>query len=132
MERQEKLVDQESFEQYKIWTESLLEGLTKLEENIDEISTPEQLMSTIGFGYEQYTRIMDEVFNGSIADMVNDLNEIINGIKPGVRIDYRDIPYELIEKIEGFRESRDMNDLPTKADIVMAISNVKNLVKAFN
>lgn len=132
MEGQEKIVNQESFEQYKIWTESLLEGLTKLEGKIDKISTPEEIMSVLGFGYEQYARIMDEVFKGSMAKMVTDLNEIINRVKPEAKIDYRDIPYELIEKVEEFRKSRDVNNLPTKADIVMAIDNVRNLVKAFN
>ncbi len=129
---QEKILGMESFNQYKIWTENLLDGLKKIEGEIEKINTPEELMSVIGFGYEQYARILNEVFKGRVGEMSMDLENIIKEFNPDIKIDYRDIPYELIEKIEKFRSSKDKTDLPTKEDVTMAISNIKNLLKSFN
>lgn len=127
----------EEITHYKIWTDRLLEELERLANGIDSVNEPKDLYvdNKIGFGYEQYSRILIDGFDGMVGKMSMDMEESIKKINPEFVIVgnlYENIPYELINKIENFKKTQNKADLPSKEEVTTAHNKVRGLVNILN
>ena len=122
----------EEITHYKIWTDRLLEELERLTNSIDSVNEPKDLYvdNKIDFGYEQYSHILIDVFDGMVGKMSIDMEESIKKIDPEFITGklYENIPYELINKIENFKKTKNKADLPSKEEVIEAHNKVKGLV----
>ncbi|MFA5934774.1 MAG: hypothetical protein WC827_02750 [Candidatus Paceibacterota bacterium] len=126
----------EEITHYKIWTDRLLEELGRLANGIDSVNEPKDLYvdNKLDFGYEQFSRILNDVYEGAMGTMGSDISDSIRKIDPEIHTQslYQNIPYELIGKIEKFKKTQNKGDLPNKKDVEDAISRVKGLVSVLS
>lgn len=120
----------ESVTHYYIWTSDFLENLGRLEEKLDEIKDPKDLLAIQGDGSIQLNRILFDVYQGRQGAMSGDLDMDLQTIEPPVETSssLHRIPYDVIRKIHVFLETSDKSQLPDKAEIAEACANLRPLV----
>jgi hypothetical protein len=115
---------------WQIWGNYFRDELTALRAGMEAGQTPKESMR-LGDGYQQFSRILGDIYQGRVGTMGEDIARDIDAVA-GKQVAPHNffgfIPYQLLAKIDGLlKDDLNKGDI-SKEDVDVAISQIAGFI----